>query len=183
MTLVMMTKRGALVRASRGVYRLVDFPVQPLALYMEATLWPYERPGVLSHATALSLYKLSDANPAKVHVTVPADFRVQRKIPDYLVVHRGDLSRQDLTRLEGMPITTPARTIRDCIGANLGPALITPALTEARRAGVLGATVASGLERELRAALSGEADAANAPQTTSGGRIGGTSRKSVAKTR
>jgi predicted transcriptional regulator of viral defense system len=184
MTLVMMTKRGALERVSRGVYRLVDFPVQPLTQYMQATLWPYERPGVLSHATALSLYELSDADPAKVHITIPADFRVQRQIPEYLVVHRGELAREDVTRLEGMPITTPARTIRDCIEAHLGPALLNQAIDEARHAGMLGATVAADLEREIRVALSGEGGAANAPaHAAPRARSGGTSRRREAKAR
>lgn len=153
--LVMMARRGALERVSRGVYRLVDFPVQPLAQYMQATLWPYEHPGVLSHETALALYQLSDVDPPKVHITVPATFRIQRKIPPYLVVHRGELAPADVTRFEGMPITTPVRTIRDCIGAHLGPALITEAIHEARRAGTLDAATAMDLEQELRVALTG----------------------------
>ena len=154
MTLVMMTKRGTLERVSRGVYRLVDFPAQSLAQYMQATLWPYGRRGVLSHETALSLHEISDVDPAKVHITIPADFRVQRAIPGYLVVHRGELLAEDVTRLEGMPITTPTRTIRDCIQAYLGPALVTQAIDEARRAGMLDAATAAALDRELRASSS-----------------------------
>ena len=155
MALVMMTRRGTLERVSRGVYRLVDFPAQPLAQYMQATLWPYGRLGVLSHETALSLHELSDVDPAKVHITVPTGFRIQRAIPGYLVVHRGDLPPGDVTRLEGMPITTPARTIRDCIQAHLGPALVTRAIDEARRAGMLDAATVAMLDRELRASASG----------------------------
>lgn len=154
MALVMMTRRGALERVSRGVYRLVDFPVQPLAQYMQATLWPYGRRGVLSHETALSLHELSDVDPAKVHITVPADFRVQRAVPGYLIVHRGDLPSEDVTRLDGMPITTPARTIRDCIRAHLGPALLTQAIDQARASGLVDAPTAIALERELRIASS-----------------------------
>src|SRR5690349_14170247 len=83
MTLVMMTRRGTLERSSRSVYRLVDFPPHPLAQYMQATLWPYKARGILSHETALSLYEMSDVDPATVHITLPKDFRVQRKIPSY----------------------------------------------------------------------------------------------------
>lgn len=155
MALVMMTRRGTLERVSRGVYRLVDFPAQPLAQYMQATLWSYGRRGVLSHETALSLHKISDVDPAKVHITIPADFRVQRAIPAYLVVHRGELPPGDVTRLEGMPITTPARTIRDSIQAHLGPALVTQAINEARRAGMLDAAMAAALDCELRVSSSG----------------------------
>jgi predicted transcriptional regulator of viral defense system len=154
MALVMMTKRRTLERVSRGVYRLIAFPTQPLAQYMQATLWPHGRRGVLSHETALSLHELSDVDPAKVHITVPAYFRVQRAIPGYLVVHRGELPPGEVTRLEGMPITTPARTIRDCIQAHLGPALITQAIDEARRAGMLDTVAAEALDRELRTSSS-----------------------------
>jgi predicted transcriptional regulator of viral defense system len=154
MALVMMTRRGALERVSRGVYRLIDFPAQSLAQYMQATLWPCGRRGVLSHETALSLHELSDVDPAKVHITVPVDFRVQRAIPGHLVVHRDVLPSEDVTRLEGMPITTPARAIRDCIRAHLGPALVTQAIHEARRACMLDVTTATALDHELRVASS-----------------------------
>jgi predicted transcriptional regulator of viral defense system len=161
MTLVMMTRRGALERVSRGVYRLVDFPPQPLSQYMQATLWPYERPGVLSHETALSLFELSDIDPAKVHITVPADFRIQRKIPEYLTLHRDDLEPQDMTRWEGMPITTPARTIRDCIAAQLGPALLTQAIEQARHARIVDSETETELLTRLRIRTKGESSKSN----------------------
>jgi predicted transcriptional regulator of viral defense system len=183
MTLVMMTKRGALERVSRGVYRLINFPVQPLALYMQATLWPYERSGILSHETALSLYELSDTDAARVNITIPANFRVQRKIPDYLIVHRCDVALEETTRLKGMPITTPTRTIRDCIGAHLVSGVITRAISRARRAGMIGSTVASKLERELRLMRRGTSEETNSPtRTASRVRRGGTRHDSEAKT-
>jgi hypothetical protein len=154
MTLVMMTRRGTLERVSRGVYRLVAFPVQPLDRYMQAALWPYERPGVLSHESALFLFELSDVDPARVHVTVPAHFRIQREIPEHLVIHRDGLVAEDVIRRNGMPITTPARTIRDCVRANLEWPVLEESVRRARRAGLLGAPAAMDLQRELRAALS-----------------------------
>lgn len=150
MTLVMMTRRGALERTSRGVYRLVDFPSYPLAQYMQATLWPYERPGVLSHETALALYEMSDIDPAKVHITVPTKFRIQRQVPSYIIVHRADLAASDVTIFERMPITTPERTVRDCIAADLGPALINQAIEDGLRSGHLTPAAASELRSELR---------------------------------
>jgi predicted transcriptional regulator of viral defense system len=150
MTLVMMTRRGTLERTSRGVYRLVDFPTYPLAQYMQATLWPYDRPGVLSHETALSLYEMSDVDPAKVHITVPIGFRIQRAVPPYLVLHRADLVPSDVTALERMPITTPERTVRDCIAAELGPALIKQAIDDGFRSGRLSGRAADKLRSALR---------------------------------
>lgn len=152
MTMVMMTKRGTLNRASRGVYRLVEFPAHALSQYMQATLWPYSRRGVLSHETALSLYELSDVAPALVHVTVPIGIRIQRVIPTYLVIHHADLPLTDVVALERMPITTPARTISDCIASHSGPAIVRQAIESGRRRGILDAATARRLERELDAA-------------------------------
>jgi hypothetical protein len=149
MTLVMMKKRGTLQRASRGVYRLVEFPVQPLARYMEATLWPYEQRGVLSHATALALHRLVDLRSADVHITVPARFRIQRKVPTPLIVHRADLSDSEVCRLERLPVTTPRRTIGDCIVSNVDPAIVHRAIENARRATLLDAESAADFDRQL----------------------------------
>lgn len=156
-TLVMMARRGNLQRISRGVYRLVHFPGHPLAQYMQATLWPYDPQGraegrvrgVLSHETALALHELSDAAPPKVHITVPAAFRVQRTVPAYLVVHRADLRAHETTALEGMPIVTPERAVRDGIAAHLGPALLGQAIEDGLRSGRITRTLADQLRQEL----------------------------------
>lgn len=148
--LVQLARRGRLQRVSRGVYRIVEFPAQPLEQYMHATLWPHGRRGVLSHETALSLYEISDIDPPKVHITIPAGVRVQREIPAHLVVHQASLAPADITRLEGMPITTPERTIRDCLAEHVGSALLSPAIAHARQIGMLDAPTAKRLVAELR---------------------------------
>ncbi len=156
-TLVMMAKRGTLERVSRGVYRLVHFPVHPLAQYMQASLWPYDRAGrvydrvrgVLSHETALALYEMSDVAPSKVHITVPTDYRVQRDIPTYLVVHQAVLEPHEISVHEGMPIVSPERAIRDGIAAHLGQALLSQAVDDGLRSGRLTRVAAD----ELRAAI------------------------------
>lgn len=183
-TLVMMARRGTLQRVSRGVYRLVHFPGHPLAQYMQATLWPYDRAGrvehrvrgVLSHETALALHELSDVAPPKVHITVPAAYRVQRAVPVYLIVHRADLRVDEVTALEGMPIVTPERAIRDGLAAHLGPALLGQAIEDGLQSGRLTRTLADRLRRELEAAdgASGAApllrrDAATARQAAATG--------------
>ena len=65
-------------------------------------------------------------------------------------MHHEDLPSEDVSRLEGMPITTPARTIRDCNAAHLGPALIRQAIDEARRSGMLDAATVAALDAALR---------------------------------
>jgi len=85
-------------------------------------------------------------NPAKVHLTVPKQFRVRRDIPRHLVVHNADLADEELASVEGVPTTTVRRAIEDCHRKHLGPALLRQAIEEGRRQGYLRGDEA----RELR---------------------------------
>lgn len=149
MTVVMMARRGTAERVARGVYRLVHFPLSANALYMEATLWPVGARGVVSHESALALHELSDASPARVHITVPRDFRVRRAVPAYLCVHNAALEPGEVELVDGIPITTPERTIRDCHAAHLGPRLVRQAIDDGARTGLLAPRTADALRREL----------------------------------
>ena len=148
--LVKMASRGVLERISWGVYRLTRFPLSPRAQYVEAVLWPQRGgAGVLSHESALALHELSDVSPSKVHITVPPKHRVRRAIPRYLVVHHGLLDAQDVETVDTIPVTTPARTIRDCYAANLGLAVVRQAIADGRATGRLTRAEADTLEQEL----------------------------------
>lgn len=144
---------GDVERATRGVYRLSRYPISPLGQYMEATLWPQvRRPdahGVISHESALAIHGLSDASPAKIHLTLPTGLRIRRAAPKHLVLHYADLNPSDEQRVEGVPVTTPARAIRDSHESHLGPALIRRAIEDGRRTGNLTLDEADRLEREL----------------------------------
>jgi predicted transcriptional regulator of viral defense system len=144
-----MMRRGELERISWGVYRLVRFPRSENDLYMATTLWPLSTRGVISNESALALYELSDVNPAKIHVTVPKSFRLQREVPRGMVIHHADLRDADIGYHDGIPVTTPERTIRDCHAAHLGPALIRQAINDGTRAGYLRRSQAKALEQEL----------------------------------
>ena len=150
MALVMMEKRGRLGRVSHGVYRLARFPLHPNAQLREGTLWPYPVEGVLSHQSALALHELSDVLPSAVHVTVPARYRLRRVLPAWLRLHKADLSAAERERVDGVPVTAVARSIRDCIAADLGPSLVAQAIDEARERGALDARTARELTAELR---------------------------------
>ena len=151
--LVQLQKRGDIERATRGVYRLTRFPVSPLGQYMEAALWPQvrrpEAQGVISHESALAIYGVSDVSPAKVHVTLPNAFRVRRAVPKHLQLHFADLEPGDVQRVEGIPVTTPSRAIRDAHASHVGPALVRQAIEDARRSGQLTFDQADRLAREL----------------------------------
>jgi predicted transcriptional regulator of viral defense system len=150
MALVMMERRQTLERISRGVYRLVQFPVSPLGQYMEASLWPSGAIGTISHESALALYNISDVSPNRVHITVPRSFRIRRQAPRHLVVHHADLPEADRGSYEGIPVTTVARTIRDCYEARLGVEVLDRAILDAQREGLLNRQDAEQIRNELQ---------------------------------
>ena len=155
--LIQLHERGDIERVSRGVYRLSRFPLSPLGQYMEAVLWPQvRRPAaapqaraVISHVSALALHELSEVSPAKIHITLPPALRVRREVPSHLVLHVASLAPDDIQIVEGVPVTTPARTIRDVHAAHLGPALVRRAIVDGRRTGRLTHDEADHLTREL----------------------------------
>lgn len=151
--LVQLAQQGDIERLSRGVYRFTRFPVSRLGHYMEAVLWPQVRrpdvAGVISHQSALSIHELSDVSPARVHVTLPTTVRIRREVPKGLAVHYADLAPAEVERVEGVPVTTPARSIRDAHAGHLGNDLARQAIADGRRSGALSMTEADRLEREL----------------------------------
>ena len=110
-------RAGNWIREHRGIYRLSRFPEPDrpdLILWM---LWSRDRSdqptGVYSHQTALSLHDLTDANPARLDLTVPVSFRRGTPIPKVLRLHRGDVPPDDRETVYGVPVTNAIRTIVD----------------------------------------------------------------------
>jgi hypothetical protein len=110
---------GNWIREYRGIYRLALFPIAEHPDLVKWALWSRNRnevtEGVYSQQTALSLYELSDLNPAKLHMTVPTHFRRNSAIPGILVLHFGDLADEDVQTAQGFKRTRPLRTILDLI--------------------------------------------------------------------
>ncbi|MGB8909741.1 MAG: type IV toxin-antitoxin system AbiEi family antitoxin domain-containing protein [Candidatus Cybelea sp.] len=129
--------RGRVERISQGVYRLGRFPVLSERTHLwESVLWPQARECVsaaLSHQTALTIHGLSDANPAQVHITVPKSFRVRRDVPLWLTIHRASIGEAERDYVEGLPVTTVERTLRDIAVAT--PSLLHDAIEDAKRKG------------------------------------------------
>lgn len=141
---------GNWIREYRGIYRLADFPVMERPDLMLWYLWSRGRDevpqGVYSHETALSLYELSDANPSKLHMTVPTTFRRNSETPSVLVLHRGNIPAQDIQEMFAVSCTTPLRTIRDLVTApKTDKVLLRQAVREALGRGLM---MRSDLERE-----------------------------------
>jgi len=110
-------RRGDWQREARGIYRLTDYPPTDRPDLVLWSLWSRDRSGwpqgVYSHATALSVYNLSDVNPSKLHMMVPPTFRRRGLLPDILIIHRGLLIKSDVEQMEGYSVTRPLRTLRD----------------------------------------------------------------------
>lgn len=112
---------GNWIREHRGIYRLTLFPAPDRPDLVLWSLWSRNRKeevdGVYSHQTALSLYELSDLNPAKLHMTVPTSFRRNSGIPGIVVLHYHDLLKSEIQAGPGYKYTQPLRTILDLIEA------------------------------------------------------------------
>jgi predicted transcriptional regulator of viral defense system len=128
---------GRISRIRRGIYRLVHFPASEQEDLVVAWLWA-EQTGVFSHETALALHDLSDTLPTKIHMTIPAQWRRRRlRVPAGLRLHYADVSDLERTSYSAVPVTTPRRTLQDCIEANVSPDLVRQAVLQARRRGLI----------------------------------------------
>lgn len=110
-------RHGNWEREHRGVFRLA---VHPLAARPDLTLWWLwsrnrndEPQGVYSHQTALTLHELTDAMPARIHMTVPPGFRRSAAIPRPLSLHVAMVAPRDVEIVEGVPVTKALRTLLD----------------------------------------------------------------------
>ena len=143
-------RAGHWVRETRGVYRLTQFPTAARPDLMVWQLWSRNRhdhpQGVFSHATALTLYELSDVMPAKLDMTVPPGFRRMAALPEVLRLHHARLSARDIQTIDGVRVTTPLRTLVDVIAGDVtAPDLLRQAVDEALRRGLI-------MRRQLEAA-------------------------------
>lgn len=113
----------------RGVYLVGDRAAPPLALEAAAIL-ACGPATFLSHHAAAHLQRLVPRPFGPVHVTVVG--RALARRPG-LEIHRcGTLDPEDRDRLEGLPLTAPARTLLD-LAAFLSPDELEPLVAEAQR--------------------------------------------------
>ncbi len=146
----LMAARGRLERTGRGVYRV---PVLPRGEHDElaaAVAWSMGR-GVVSHESALVLHELADVNPSRVHLTVPRNNHPRAVGGELYRTHRRELAAVEVTQVDGLPVTTAARTIRDCMQTGTDPYQLRLAIDRAEAAGTLRRTLAGDLRAELDA--------------------------------
>jgi len=154
-----LAQRGRIERTARGVYRIPYVPINRFSQYHEAILWARAHRGphtvALSQETALAVYGISDANPSAIHVTVPKSARLRRESPKSVVVHHDDLFSQEITVIEGLPVTSIARTITDLLHSGGRLDLISQAITDARREGYISAAEAQRIRRAFKRHVAG----------------------------
>lgn len=98
---------GRLHRIHRGVYAVGHANLTWHGRCMAAVL--ASEPAVASHLSAGWLWGLLRYRPGTLHLTAPS--RRHAKAP--YVVHYAALAGEDLTRVEGIPVTSLARTLLD----------------------------------------------------------------------
>lgn len=143
-------ERGHWLPAGHGLFRLRRYPEGENEQLTRLWLWSRSQEGepqaVASHETALALWGLSDLMPEKVHLSVPRSFR--KRPPAGVVLHKADLAGGDVEERDGLPVTTPLRTILDVAGdRRVSPEHLQSAAREAVERGLV-------RRKRLREALS-----------------------------
>lgn len=149
-------------RVDRGLFRIPEWPTDDDDSFVRWTVWSGGL-AVVSHLSALVWHQLGDANPDRLHVTVPRSYR---RSDSALVIHRGDLPSPDVEDHGRCRITTPVRSVVDVAGVAGDQGLVNGAVADLIERGAvdarglrdaaasLGARSELGVERAL-AALAG----------------------------
>jgi hypothetical protein len=122
---------GRLHRVFRGVYSVGYKPLSNEARLFSAVLAVGSR-SALSHSTAARHLAVWKRKEALIHVTAPGK---PRKRPSVVVHRSSTLHEDEITVLNGIPVTTVARTLFDLSG-DLSPYEIANAIYEAEYRGI-----------------------------------------------
>ena len=143
-------RAGRVVRTRRGIYRLVHFPAGDHEDLVAAWLWS-DLIGVVSHQSALALHGLSDALPARVHITLPAAWRRRRfRVPPDIVLHHADVAPEERSWFGPVPATSAGRSLSDCAMGGLSPELLRQAARQALRRGLVTRSELGDVETALK---------------------------------
>jgi very-short-patch-repair endonuclease len=100
-------RRGELHVIHRGVYAVGHTAITWEGRCLAAVL--ARRGAVASHVTAAWIHGLLRSRPGTIHLTAPTRQRLKRDF----VVHFARLDPDDVTTVDGIPVTSPARTVLD----------------------------------------------------------------------
>jgi very-short-patch-repair endonuclease len=105
------TRSGRLHRLYRGVYAVGHTNLSREGRWL-AAVFACGDGAVLSHASAAHLWGISPKSPSTIHITVPVP-NGRAKRPGIRLHRSSTLSPRETTQRRGIPVTTPARTLRD----------------------------------------------------------------------
>jgi len=104
---------GELARVFPGIYRATVAAPTQRQFALAAALWAGDG-ALVSHGTAARLWEFEHGGSSRIELWLPSERNLRS---DNAVVHRGTrLDRADRTVLDGIPITTPTRTLIDIAG-------------------------------------------------------------------
>ncbi len=90
--------------------------------------------------------------PSRVHITLPVSGRARRlRVPRGVVLHHADLVKDERAWVGPVPVTTPRRTLADCIAAGVAPDLVEQAIEQAAARGIVPRAAATELRRAAEA--------------------------------
>ncbi|MFF8572737.1 type IV toxin-antitoxin system AbiEi family antitoxin domain-containing protein [Streptomyces sp. NPDC015408] len=144
--LMRLTEAGLLESVGRGVYALpaVGMPqhleVKVAWLRLQPGVPAWERPlggrdsGVVSHASACQLHDLGDIPAPEAEISVP---RRRTTTEPFVRLRTAPVDAADITVVDGLPVTTPARTIVDLLHAKADGGHIGGVIVDAERRDLL----------------------------------------------
>lgn len=141
--------RDRVDRVAHGVYRVPQVPATHNDRFMLAVLWTGAPEAVLSHESALDLYRVCDVNPRLVHVSVGKGRRIKRRNGEGYAVHYENVDARDATWRDGLPVVTLGKAIEQCFKAGTASYLLEQAVDEGVRQGYLSAAEGERLRGEL----------------------------------
>lgn len=118
---------GNWTRVGRALFRLPGWPAHENDAFVLWQLWSRGR-GVVSHESALTVHDLGDANPARVHLTVPPGFRAKHPA---VHLHFAAPPAADVADRDGYRVTTVERTLLDLAAADTSQEQLEVAVSDA----------------------------------------------------
>ena len=123
-----LARKGILQRVGRGVFRVSGSPTTWMQS-LQAGIWALGAQAAVSHGAAARLYGCDRFEAASAELSVP---RLQRgrSLGDLAVVVHTTTSplRGDIRHVDGLPITSPERTIVDLARSGTSPKLLEAAI-------------------------------------------------------
>jgi predicted transcriptional regulator of viral defense system len=145
-TLHRLRAAGLLETVRHGVHATTSSPAsdarpeQAAWLSLRPATPAWERPrldpdgGVVSHRSAARLHGLGDLPDSRIELTVPR----RRTMRDPNVwLRTAPLAEPDVTLLDGLPVTTPLRTIRDLLGRSTDASHVATIVRQALEGGLV----------------------------------------------